>query len=217
MVLDARRDKADPFLLPAARAMRNIDPNVISLAALLLAVLTGITVFFSHDNYWQVLLPATSILVLTSGYLDAVDGKVARLAGKEGKRGDFIDHVFDRYADIFMIGGVAISGWCNIYIGLLALIGVLMTSYMGTQAQALGIGRMYSGLLGRADRIVLMLIVPLLQLMMIATTGVWAISIGPISLSLFELMMIWFALIGNLTAIQRGMYIWKALGEADKK
>lgn len=217
MVLDAKRDKADPFLMPVARAMRNVDPNMISLAALLLAVLTGITIFYSYEQYWQVLLPATSILVLLSGYLDALDGKVARLAGKEGKRGDFIDHVFDRYADIFMIGGVAISGWCNIYLGLLALIGVLMTSYMGTQAQALGIGRMYSGLLGRADRIVLMLIVPLLQMIMIATTGVWFISIGPISLSLFEMMMIWFALIGNLTAIQRALYTWKALGESQKK
>lgn len=217
MVLDAKRDKADPFLMPVARAMRNVDPNMISLAALLLAVLTGITIFYSYEQYWQVLLPATSILVLLSGYLDALDGKVARLAGKEGKRGDFIDHVFDRYADIFMIGGVAISGWCNIYLGLLALIGVLMTSYMGTQAQALGIGRMYSGLLGRADRIVLMLIVPLLQMIMIATTGVWSISIGPISLSLFEMMMIWFALIGNLTAIQRALYTWKALGESQKK
>jgi archaetidylinositol phosphate synthase len=217
VVLDARRDKADPFLMPVARAMRNVDPNMISLAALLLAVLTGITVFFSYEHYWQVLLPATSILVLLSGYLDALDGKVARLAGKEGKRGDFIDHVFDRYADIFMIGGVAISGWCNIYLGLLALIGVLMTSYMGTQAQALGIGRMYSGLLGRADRIVLMLVVPLLQMVMIAATGVWAINFGPISLSLFELMMIWFALIGNLTAIQRALYTWKALGETEKK
>jgi archaetidylinositol phosphate synthase len=155
--------------------------------------------------------------VILSGYLDAVDGMVARIAGKAGKRGDFIDHVFDRYADIFMIGGVAISGWCNIYIGLLALLGVLMTSYMGTQAQALGIGRMYAGLLGRADRIVLMFIVPLLQLAMTAITGERSFEIGPIELTLFEVMMLWFAVIGNLTAIQRAAYTWKALGETEKK
>lgn len=202
--------------MPAAQAMRNIDPNLISAGALALAVLTGITAYYSYHE-WQILLPLTAILVLLSGYLDAVDGKVARLAGKASKRGDFIDHVFDRYADIFMIFGVAVSGWCNIYLGFVALIGVLMTSYMGTQAQALGIGRMYAGLLGRADRIVLMFLVPLVQLISIWIFGVWQLDLVVIKVSWFEVMMIWFAVIGNLTAIQRAAFTWKALGEAEKK
>jgi archaetidylinositol phosphate synthase len=202
--------------MPAAKAMRNIDPNTISAGALLLAVLTGIAAYYSYTE-WQLLLPATAILVLLSGYLDAVDGKVARLAGKTSKRGDFIDHVYDRYADIFMIGGVAISGWCNIYLGLLALIGVLMTSYMGTQAQALGIGRMYAGLLGRADRIVLMFLVPIIQLISIGVFGVWQLDLVVAKLSWFEIMMLWFAVIGNLTAIQRALYTWKMLGEEKGK
>ena len=201
--------------MPAARAMRNIDPNAISAGALFLALLTGVTAYYSYDH-WQILLPLTAMLVLLSGYLDAVDGKVARLAGKASKRGDFIDHVFDRYADIFMIVGVAVSGWCNIYLGMAALIGVLMTSYMGTQAQALGIGRMYAGLLGRADRIVLMFLVPLVQLMSIGLFGVWQLDLIIVKVSWFEIMMIWFAAIGNLTAIQRAAYTWKALGEAQK-
>lgn len=210
MVLDAKRDKAERFLMPAAKAMRNVDPNMISLVALILAFLTGVAVYYSYDE-WEMLLPLTSLLVIVSGYLDAVDGKVARLAGKASKRGDFIDHVFDRYADIFMIGGVAISSWCNIYIGILALIGVLMTSYMGTQAQALGVGRMYAGLLGRADRIVLMFIIPLIQFVSIWAFGVWQLDLVIVKLTWFEIMMLWFAIVGNLTAIQRAIYTWKAL------
>jgi len=210
LVLDAQRGRADKILMPAANALKGVDPNLISVIALVLALVVGILTYYSFED-WQLLLPIISILVLVSGFLDAVDGKVARLAGKAGKRGDFIDHVFDRYADIFMIGGVVVSSWCNIYLGILALLGVLMTSYMGTQAQALGIGRMYAGLLGRADRIVLMFLVPLVQWGYVLITGDKFVDLGWVQFSMFEIMMLWFALVGNLTVVQRGIATWKEL------
>jgi archaetidylinositol phosphate synthase len=210
VVLDGQRGRADKILMPAANAMKGLDPNAISVMALILAFVVGVLTYYSFDD-WFLLLPIISIMVLVSGFLDALDGKVARLVGKAGKRGDFIDHVFDRYADIFMIGGVVVSAWCNIYLGILALLGVLMTSYMGTQAQALGIGRMYAGFLGRADRIVLMFLVPLLQWGYTMITGDKFIDLGWIEFSMFEVMMLWFAIVGNLTVVQRGIAIWKEL------
>ena len=210
MVLDAHRGRADKVLMPAANALKGVDPNLISVIALVLALVVGILTYYSFED-WELLLPIISILVLVSGFLDALDGKVARLAGKAGKRGDFIDHVFDRYADIFMIGGVVVSSWCNVYLGILALLGVLMTSYMGTQAQALGIGRMYAGLLGRADRIVLMFLVPLVQWGYVLITGDKFVDLGWVQFSMFEIMMLWFALVGNLTVVQRGIATWKEL------
>jgi archaetidylinositol phosphate synthase len=210
LVLDAQRGRADKILMPAANALKGVDPNLISVVALVLALVVGILTYYSFED-WELLLPIISILVLVSGFLDAVDGKVARLAGKAGKRGDFVDHVFDRYADIFMIGGVVVSSWCNIYLGILALLGVLMTSYMGTQAQALGIGRMYAGLLGRADRIVLMFLVPLVQWGYVLITGDKFVDLGWVQFSMFEIMMLWFALVGNLTVVQRGIATWKEL------
>jgi len=210
LVLDAHRGRADKVLMPAANALKGVDPNLISVIALVLALVVGILTYYSFED-WELLLPIISILVLVSGFLDALDGKVARLAGKAGKRGDFIDHVFDRYADIFMIGGVVVSSWCNVYLGILALLGVLMTSYMGTQAQALGIGRMYAGLLGRADRIVLMFLVPLVQWGYVLITGDKFVDLGWVQFSMFEIMMLWFALVGNLTVVQRGIATWKEL------
>ncbi len=210
MVLDAQRGRADKILMPAANALKGVDPNLISVIALAIALVVGIITYYSFED-WELLLPIISILVLVSGFLDAVDGKVARLVGKAGKRGDFIDHVFDRYADIFMIGGVVVSSWCNIYLGIVALLGVLMTSYMGTQAQALGIGRMYAGLLGRADRIVLMFLVPLVQWGYVLITGDKFVDLGWVQFSMFEIMMLWFAIVGNLTVVQRGIATWKEL------
>jgi archaetidylinositol phosphate synthase len=186
-----------------------LSPNTITWLALLLSVLAALAIFYSPSYTW--LLIVASILVMLSGLFDALDGKVAKLTGKASKRGDFLDHVIDRYADIFMIGAVAVSAWCNIYLGILALIGVLMTSYLGTQAQALGIGRMYAGLLGRADRIVLMFIIPIIQFIVIPFSAGGFFTVAGITFSVMELMMVWFAVIGNLTAVQRGIATWKAL------
>jgi archaetidylinositol phosphate synthase len=186
-----------------------LSPNTITWLALLLSVLAALAIFYSPNYYW--LLIVASLLVMLSGLFDALDGKVAKLTGKASKRGDFLDHVIDRYADIFMIGAVAVSAWCNIYLGILALIGVLMTSYLGTQAQALGIGRMYAGLLGRADRIVLMFIIPIIQFIVIPFSAGGFFTVAGITFSVMELMMVWFAVIGNLTAVQRGIATWNAL------
>ena len=131
---------------------------------------------------------------------------------KSSKRGDLLDHVLDRYADVIMIGSVAVSAWCSPYIGILAIIGVLLTSYMGTQCQAIGAGRLYSGLLGRADRVVLLTLAPIVQVIYMAITDSAWIAIGDYSITIFGIVMLWFAIIGNLTAVQRAIKIWKMLG-----
>ncbi|EQD39556.1 CDP-alcohol phosphatidyltransferase, partial [mine drainage metagenome] len=104
-----------------------------------------------------------SVLVVVSGVWDALDGEVARRTGRATVRGDFLDHVFDRYADLFVLLGIAASGYADPILALLALVSLLLTSYMGTQAQAVGRGRMYGGLVGRADRLVILAVATFLQ------------------------------------------------------
>jgi archaetidylinositol phosphate synthase len=210
MVLDSKRKRADFILDPAAKAFIRVNPNTISFISLILAGLAGALVYLAYDNLTALLLPLAAIIILVSGFLDALDGKVARLAGKSGRRGDFVDHVIDRYADVLMIGAVAVSSWCNPYLGILAIIGVLLTSYMGTQAQAVGAGRHYAGLLGRADRLVLMVAACVLQWILYLFGIVW-IDLSFVSFTIFEVMMLWFAVVGNLTAVQRAYSTWKFL------
>ena len=215
MVLDTQRDKVDFALTPVAKKLIRVNPNYISWAALILALVAGIVLYFSFSYLWLLILGA--IIVITSGYLDALDGKVAKLAGKASRRGDYLDHVFDRYADVLMIGGVAVSGWCNPYLGMVALIGVLLTSYMGTQAQAVGAPRLYSGLLGRADRVVLLTLFPIIQFVMSSFTDYGILYVGGFGISWLEIMMLYFAIIGNFTAIQRAITTWKAMTKEDKE
>lgn len=222
MVLDSKRDKVEFIMLPTAKRLSKFNPNTISWASFVVACIAGLLIFLSPLN-WELLLPLSAVAVLVSGFLDAVDGKVARLTGRASKRGDLLDHILDRYSDVVMIGAVAVSAWCNPYIGMLAIIGVLLTSYMGTQSQAVGAGRLYAGLLGRADRVVLLTAAPIAQAFFMALfTGSPApgVALMPLSsgwinfgagiyLSVFELVMLWFAVIGNLTAVQRAAEIWK--------
>lgn len=214
MVLDGQRARVDFALTPVARKLINVNPNTISWVGLILALLSGVILYLSAGSGYEYLLLVGALVVIVSGYFDALDGKVAKLAGKAGRKGDYLDHVFDRYADVFMIGGVAFSAWCDPYLGMFALVGVLLTSYMGTQAQAIGAPRLYAGLLGRADRVVLSTLFPIIQFVMMQF-GYGSFDIMGFEINWLEIMMLWFAVVGNLTAIQRAVITWRNLSKED--
>jgi archaetidylinositol phosphate synthase len=93
---------------------------------------------------------------------------------------------------------------------------------MGTQAQALGLKRDYSGLLGRADRLVLLIIFPFFQMIFVIFkwTFLNVTLLGwNFSLNLMDGLMLWFAIAGNTTAVQRAYNTWEELSkqEADAK
>jgi archaetidylinositol phosphate synthase len=157
-----------------------------------------------------------SICIFLNGFLDAVDGKVARLTRKTSKRGDFLDHALDRYADVLILGGIMLSPYCDPVIGAVAIIAVLLTSYMGTQAQALGCGRNYSGLLGRADRMAILIFAPGVQMGVLYFTPTGKIPVEYIeSFTILEYVMLWFFIAGNFTAIHRGIQSWRELREQE--
>jgi len=73
---------------------------------------------------------------------------------------------------------------------------------MGTQAQAVGVGRFYGGLLGRADRLVLLMSVCIVSLF---------IPIEILGFSLFAWLLLIFGIFGHITAAQRFAHVWKQL------
>jgi archaetidylinositol phosphate synthase len=200
MVLDTQRENVDPFFMAIAKRFSKIDPNVLTWLSLVFAIIAGLFFYFSSKEFESVnfFLCAAVIFVSLNGLFDAIDGKVAKLNNKVSKKGDFLDHALDRYADVFMVGGLALSSWCDTRIGLLAIVGMLLTSYMGTQSQAVGYQREYSGLLGRADRLVILMVTPVIQHMLLYSN----IQM-PWGISLLSWVLIYFAVVGNITAVQR--------------
>jgi len=204
MVLNSYREQADTVIKPIAEKMSWIDPNILSWTSLIFAFLAGVS--FYLGTMYSILL--ASIFVICNSFFDAMDGRVAKLTGKASLKGDFLDHVIDRYADIFILTGIAFSPLCRLDIGLLAIIGVLMTSYMGTQAHAVGVGRNYGGVAGRADRLILIILIPIVY----AVSKIYfstSFTIFNLELGVFDVLMIWFAIAGNLTAVIRGIKTWK--------
>ncbi|UPW00058.1 CDP-alcohol phosphatidyltransferase family protein [Halorussus gelatinilyticus] len=201
MTLDQFRHVADrildPFVTLSSRL--GLTPDAVSVVAFVLAGGAGGAFYLGGDEpVWYL---AGAVLVFLNGWLDLLDGALARELGTDSKAGDLLDHVLDRYADIVVISGLA-AGLGRYALGLAAVTGVLMTSYLGTQAQAVGLDRVYGGLLGRADRLAL-----------VGVTGALAafVTATPAGLSVVGWLLVVFAVVGHFTALQRFYYSWRAL------
>jgi len=158
MSLDSLRPYAEKILKPLANLLSRagVTPDATSVLSLIFAAGAGVLYTISCGD--RTLALAAGVLVLLNGIADAMDGEIARIAGTAGIRGDFLDHVIDRYADVFIICGIFFGEYIDWRIGVAAIVGTLLTSYLGTQAQAVGLGRHYGGILGRADRLVLIML-----------------------------------------------------------
>ena len=136
-----------PFLV-------DVNPNYVSFLGLIAAVLSG--VFFFYEYF-----VIGSLLIAVNGFLDILDGNLARNKKAEHElnaKGDLIDHTIDRLADQAIIIGIALSGVVSLILGLFTAVSVILVSYLGTQAQALMDRRLYSGVLGRSDRMLILFI-----------------------------------------------------------
>jgi archaetidylinositol phosphate synthase len=202
MTLDRFRPAADRALDPFVRGARRLGltPDGVSLLAFVLAVAAGGTfVLAADDSLWYLV---GAVLDFLNGWLDLLDGALAREQGTSSRAGDLLDHVIDRYADILLVAGLA-AGVGRYGLGFLAVTGVLMTSYLGTQTQAIGLDRSYGGLVGRADRLALI--------------GLVAVAVAVVprplvqGLTLVGLLLAFFAVIGHVTALQRFWGAWSDL------
>ena len=200
MSLGSLRPKIQWILTPIAKffSHRPVTPNGWTVVSLFCAFGAGVAFAFGKP-----LLGV--ILVLLNAFFDVLDGALARYMNKANPIGDYLDHVFDRYADCAIVIGILVWGimgtnaWtCPVpawVIGIFAITGVLLSSYMGTQAQAVGLKRNYGGVLGRADRLILLIVLGVAEF----------IYPNPIFLGLSFLgwLLVIYGVLGHITAIQR--------------
>jgi CDP-diacylglycerol--glycerol-3-phosphate 3-phosphatidyltransferase len=139
------------------------------------------------------------IIILIAVPLDVVDGAMARLRGKVTPFGAFFDSVMDRYCELVTFGGLIVyfiqqGDWLSCLIAYLAAAGSVMVSY--TRARALSLGcDVQIGLLSRLERYIILIPALVFNLPVI---GVWIIAV-----------------LANFTAIQRILYVNKAINNQD--
>ena len=158
---------------PIVLKLGNLDPSVLTWTSLIVSLVGFYVLAIAEmNNTGALMIVGAVILVLIAGVFDALDGALARHQGTDGPYGDFLDHTIDRIVDVGLLVaiGMNVSFVSNPDAGLIAGLLTLLGSYMGTQAQSVGLDRIYGGF-SRADRMIVTLLGLLIAAMQAYTGG----------------------------------------------
>ncbi len=112
-----------------------VSPNAVTLAALPLAIGSGL-LFGAGRFVWA------GVLAAAVGLCDTLDGELSRLSGRVTRTGGFLDSVTDRLGEAATLGGLswyyqARNPWWGL-LTLAALVFSLMVSYVRARAEGAG-------------------------------------------------------------------------------
>ena len=173
-----------------------LTPNQVSAVGVAFAILSAFA-------YWKwqfhpFLLLVAPLLLLASGFCDALDGALARLYGEATAFGGFLDSLLDRYADAIVFCGIILGGLCDPFWGLVALIGSLLVSYTRARAESAGVKMEAVGVAERAERLIILATASFISVVWLDALS-WSVII--------------LAVLTNLTVLQRVIYFSKASQE----
>ena len=179
------------------RALARFSPDVLTITGL---VLNGVACAFfavaGGPGYTSpALLRVGGLVALAGAVFDMLDGRVARLRGRETRFGAFLDSTMDRYSDMLLYLGLMIlyarlDETLLMVLVWVAAFGGFMTSYARARAASLR-PRCRVGLMERPERVGLQILGAVLNRMVAV---LWIIAI-----------------LANITAIQRVVYTYVEL------
>jgi archaetidylinositol phosphate synthase len=163
---DARREQTSilaPLERAALRAMarrmpRWVNSDHLSLLGLVAMFLAGVCYALSGQN--PLMLHLVNLFIFLNWFGDSLDGTLARYRDRQRPRyGFYVDHIIDTFGALFIIFGVALSGFMSERVAAALLIVFLMlaiNSYLA--AYALGIFKISQWKLGPTEmRLVLII------------------------------------------------------------
>jgi CDP-diacylglycerol--glycerol-3-phosphate 3-phosphatidyltransferase len=179
------------------RAMVRVNPDVLTITGLALnAVACAFFALSGGPGYVSpTMLRMGGLVALVGSIFDMLDGRVARLRGRETRFGAYLDSTMDRYSDMLLYMGLLILYARLEETHLMVLVwvaafGSFMTSYARARAESL-IPRCPVGLMERPERIVLIIAGAVLNRMVAV---LWIIAI-----------------LSNVTAVQRVVFTYGEL------
>jgi CDP-diacylglycerol--glycerol-3-phosphate 3-phosphatidyltransferase len=135
---------------------RRVHPDWITGAALVLSVVGGVCLYVAPR--WPWLLAFVPVIAVVRTALNALDGLVARSTGLARPWGEVFNELSDRFADVALLGGLALAAPSNLVLGAAAVTMMLLSSYLAILSKAAGGRRQYMGPMGKADRMVLLIV-----------------------------------------------------------
>ena len=174
---------------PVARALlrAHVRPNHLTMVGLGVSILAACALA-------QGQLRVGAGLLALAGLCDFFDGSLARLANSVSAFGAFLDSVADRYSDLVVLLGVVLyyhraADTTGVFLTMGALVGTIMTSYTKARAQSIGVA-CEIGLIERPERLIVL--------------------IAGATFNVLTPAMVALALLTNLTALQRILYMRRA-------
>ena len=177
------------ILEPVAKRL-NINPNIVTVISPFIALISAY--FFATGN-----LVLGAIFILLSGFLDVVDGAVARYHGRASPFGAFLDSTMDRFADAIIFIGIIFGGYIDWFVGVLAIHSAITVSYVRARAESQG-AECNIGIAERAVRMIILMIGALIA----------AIFGSNIIFTYFIYILV---ILSYITVGQRVLHVWKQL------
>lgn len=171
-----------------------ITPNFLTITSFL--TLMAATLFVAYQK-----LVIGGFLIFLGGFLDGLDGELARITNKVSKMGAFLDPVTDRYGDLIILLGFLFYKEIKILVDfkywvILTILGTFMTSYTRAKGEALGAKKANVGLMARSERLFTLFI---------------ACELSILNPNILAYTIVILAFLTNLTALYRIYRIAKQL------
>ncbi len=209
-----------PFL--AFFKLIGFTPNKITSISIFLSFITGAiyaTGYFSAAGW----------MLVISGTLDMLDGRLARETGTATKAGAFFDSCSDRYSDSFVFIGIAIyflsknfsegngqfilsiSDYLSIILILALMLGTAAMSYVKARGEAVGVTTK-SGLMQRPERIMMLAIYSVLDPFIRIILGNYGINQDYCLIFILIIM----AILINFSALVRMVDIFRLIRKSER-
>lgn len=180
-------------LQPVVKALWHVHPDVLTWSALGVSMVSAGFLYSANEQPLMALVAAPLLLLRLA--LNALDGMVAKQTGKARAAGEVINELSDRLSDVAIFLPFAFWPDIKVHLVLLAIIAMLIVSYVGVLGKAVGAEREYGGMLGKADRMILLMV----------ACVVYAVAPDRqlYNFSIFEIMFVLFIPLASITLLQR--------------
>jgi CDP-diacylglycerol--glycerol-3-phosphate 3-phosphatidyltransferase len=170
--------------------LTRISPNAYTYIGLACSVVAALLFGYAAGENQARLFRYAALVILLAGFLDMLDGQVARASNRATVFGAFLDSVLDRYSDAALFFGLLVyyaraNRFFYVVLTAVVMITAVMVSYTRARAEAL-VGSCKVGFMERPERLVLVILGGLFNRM---APVLWVIAV-----------------IGSITVVHRILY-----------
>ncbi|MGQ0847563.1 MAG: CDP-alcohol phosphatidyltransferase family protein [Actinomycetota bacterium] len=174
-----------------------VSADAVTVAGVVFAGLAGLGIWLGKDGSPWLLLVAAGAFIRTAA--NALDGMVAASTGTARPLGEVLNETADRVGDVAAFLPIALVPEVNHLLVSATLAAMLISSFLGVVVKAAGGPRVYSGIMGKPDR-----------MFVLGVASMVAIVLDPGAVFSAAL---WIVLVGSIvTIIQRAIVARRELG-----